>query len=131
MGSSYEDAPVVQKAIRISELDAETTNSEGENDIMKINNKALKQIIIDEDRKTVTAIATDDQSVYNHYLGVEPIKYVTVAKATEEDDISSKYGSLESLKDISTLEAKLFDYINNYYYMESDANYLNILLTNY
>ena len=29
LGSSYEDASVVQKAIRISELDAETTNSEG------------------------------------------------------------------------------------------------------
>ena len=90
--SNYEDDSVIQKAIRISKLDAETIKSEGENDIMKINNKALKQIIIDEDRKTVTAIATDDPSVYDHYLGLEPIKYVTVAKAAEEDDFDPYVG---------------------------------------
>ena len=92
LSSSYEDAPVVQKAIHISELASETTKSEGENDIMKINNKALKQIIIDEDRKTVTAVAIDDPSVYDHYLGLEPIKYVTVAKASEEDDFDPYVG---------------------------------------
>ena len=56
------------------------------------------------------------------YVKVKPVEWIP----EDQDDISSKYGSLESLKDISTLEAKLFDYINNYYYMESDANYLNI-----
>ena len=92
LSSNYEDDPVIQKAIHISELDAEITSSKGENDVMKINSKALKQIIIDEDRKTVTAIATDDPSVYNHYLGLEPMKYVTVAKAADEDDFDPYVG---------------------------------------
>lgn len=41
--------------------------------------------------------------------------------------VSSKYVPLESLQDISTLETKLYDYINNHYYMASDENYLNII----
>ena len=41
-------------------------------------------------------------------------------------NLSSKYVPLESLQDISTLETKLYDYINNHYYAPSDANYLNI-----
>lgn len=69
-----------------------TDKKEKENDIMKINNKELKQIIIDEDRRTVTAIMTDEQSLYDHYLGLEPIKYVTVAKASDEDDFDPYVG---------------------------------------
>ena len=56
------------------------------------------------------------------YVNVKPLEWVP----EDQHDISSKYGSLESLEDISTLETKLFDYINSYWYMESDANYLNI-----
>lgn len=56
------------------------------------------------------------------YVNVKPLEWVP----EDQGDISSKYGSLESLQDISTLETKLFDYINSYWYMESDANYLNI-----
>lgn len=56
------------------------------------------------------------------YVNVKPLEGVP----EDQGDISSKYGSLESLQDISTLETKLFDYINSYWYMESDANYLNI-----
>lgn len=56
------------------------------------------------------------------YVNVKPLEWVP----EDQHDISSKYGSLESLQDISTLETKLFDYINSYWYMESDANYLNI-----
>lgn len=56
------------------------------------------------------------------YVNVKPLEWVP----EDQPDISSKYGSLESLEDISTLETKLFDYINSYWYMESDANYLNI-----
>ena len=56
------------------------------------------------------------------YVNVKPIEWIP----EDQGDISSKYGSLESLQDISTLETKLFDYINSYWYMESDANYLNI-----
>ena len=41
--------------------------------------------------------------------------------------ISSKYIPLESLQDISTLESYLKDFINNHYYLPSDANYLNII----
>ena len=41
-------------------------------------------------------------------------------------NLSSKYVPLESLQDISTLETKLGDYVNNHYYLPSDANYLNI-----
>ena len=41
-------------------------------------------------------------------------------------NLSSKYVPLESLQDISTLETKLYDYVNNHYYIPSDANYLNI-----
>ena len=56
------------------------------------------------------------------YVDVKPIEWIP----EDRGDISSKCGSLESLQNISTLETKLFDYISNYYYMESDANYLNI-----
>ena len=56
------------------------------------------------------------------YVNVKPLEWVP----EDQGSISSKYGSLESLEDISTLETKLFDYINSYWYMESDANYLNI-----
>ena len=56
------------------------------------------------------------------YVNVKPLEWAP----EDQGSISSKYGSLESLGDISTLETKLFDYINDYYYMESDANYLNI-----
>ena len=69
-----------------------TDKKEKENDIMKINNKELKQIIIDEDRKTVTAIMTDEQSLCDHYLGLEPIKHVTVAKSSDEDDFDPYVG---------------------------------------
>lgn len=55
-------------------------------------------------------------------IKVKPIEWIP----EDQRDISPKYDSLQSLQDISTLEAKLYDYINNYYYMESDANYLNI-----
>ena len=55
-------------------------------------------------------------------IKVKPIEWIP----EDQHDISPKYDSLQSLQDISTLEAKLYDYINNYYYMESDANYLNI-----
>ena len=55
-------------------------------------------------------------------IKVKPIEWIP----EDQCDISPKYDSLQSLQDISTLEAKLYDYINNYYYMESDANYLNI-----
>lgn len=92
LNSNYEGDLVTLKAFHIPKLASETTKSEEENDIMKINNKALKQIIIDEDRKTVTAIAIDDPSVYDHYLGLEPIKYVTAAKASEEDDFDPYVG---------------------------------------
>ena len=56
------------------------------------------------------------------YVDVKPVEWIP----EDQGPISSKYGSLESLGDISTLETKLFDYINSYFYMESDANYLNI-----
>ena len=56
------------------------------------------------------------------YVNVKPLEGVP----EDQGGISSKYGSLESLQDISTWETKLFDYINSYWYMESDANYLNI-----
>ena len=44
------------------------------------------------------------------YVNVKPIEWIPA----DQDNISSKYGSLESLQDISTLETKLFDYINSY-----------------
>lgn len=44
------------------------------------------------------------------YVNVKPLEWVP----EDQGDISSKYGSLESLQDISTLETKLFDYINSY-----------------
>lgn len=56
------------------------------------------------------------------YVNVKPLEGVP----EDQGGISSKYGSLESLQDISTLETKLLDYINSYWYVESDANYLNI-----
>lgn len=63
-------------------------------------------------------------------ISPEKIQSVTLKplEGLPEDslDISSKYIPLESLQDISTLETKLYDYINNHYYRASDANYLNI-----
>ena len=43
-------------------------------------------------------------------VNVKPIEWIP----EDQGDISSKYDSLESLQDISTLETKLFDYINSY-----------------
>lgn len=87
------DYTYIPETVHITIPSTETTDKkEKENDIMKINNKELKQIIIDEDRKTVTAIMTDEQSLYDHYLGLEPIKYVTVAKASDEDDFDPYVG---------------------------------------
>ena len=65
---------------------------EEENGIMKINNKALQQIIIDEDRRTITAITTDSQTDMAHMFGIEPKKYVTVAKASKDDDFDPYVG---------------------------------------
>ena len=65
---------------------------EEENYSMKINNKALKQIIIDEDRRTITAITTDSQTDVAHMFGTEPKKYVTVAKASKDDDFDPYVG---------------------------------------
>jgi hypothetical protein len=86
------DNVYIPEPVHITIPNIENTNKEKENDIMKINNKDLKQIIIDEDRKTVTAITTDDQSFYNRYLGLEPIKHVTVAKSSDEDDFDPYVG---------------------------------------
>ena len=69
-----------------------TNKKEKENDIMKINDKELKQIIIDEDRKTVTTITTDSQTDIACLFNIEPKKYVTVAKASKDDDFDLYVG---------------------------------------
>lgn len=69
-----------------------TNKKEEENDIMKLNNKDLKQIIIDEDRKTVTTITTDSQTDIACMFNIEPKKYVTVAKASKDDDFDLYVG---------------------------------------
>jgi hypothetical protein len=60
---------------------------EKEKDNMKINNKELKQIIIDEDRKTVTVITETPDSL-RPLVGLEPkpTKHVTYSKASAEDE---------------------------------------------
>lgn len=67
------------------------TNKEKEKDIMKINDKDLKQIIIDEDRKTVTTI-TEGAGQLTKAFGLEPVKKVTVAKASEADEFDPYIG---------------------------------------
>ena len=69
-----------------------TNKKEKENDIMKINDKELKQIIIDENRKTVTTITTDSQTDIACLFNIEPKKYVTVAKASKDDDFDLYVG---------------------------------------
>ena len=54
---------------------------------------------------------------------IKPLEWIPEDRGV----ISSKYVPLESLQDISTLEAHLKDFINNHYYLPSDANYLNII----
>ena len=66
-------------------------NKEKESDIMKINNKELKQIIIDEDRKTVTTI-TEEPTPLTRTLGLEPLKKVAVAKASKDDEFDPYVG---------------------------------------
>ncbi len=67
------------------------TNKEKEKDIMKINDKDLKQIIIDEDRKTVTTI-TEEAGQFTKAFGLEPVKKVTVAKASDKDEFDPYVG---------------------------------------
>ena len=68
-----------------------TNKKEKEKDIMKINNKELKQIIIDRDRKTVTTI-TEETTPLTKTFGLEPLKKVTVAKASKDDEFDPYVG---------------------------------------
>lgn len=61
---------------------------EKESDIMKINNKELKQIIIDEDRNTVTTITEVPAPLF----GLEPSKNVSVAKTSDKDEFDPYVG---------------------------------------
>lgn len=61
---------------------------EKESDIMKINNKELKQIIIDKDRKTVTTITETPAPLF----GLEPLKNISVAKASKDDEFDPYVG---------------------------------------
>ena len=55
---------------------------------MKINNKELKQIIIDKDRKTVTTITETPAPLF----GLEPLKNISVAKASKDDEFDPYVG---------------------------------------
>ena len=60
---------------------------------MKITeNKDLTQIIIDEDRKTVTAIA-EERTSFAKAFGLDPRKRVTVSKASENDEFDKYVGT--------------------------------------
>ena len=71
----------------------QNANKEKEKDNMKINNKELKQIIIDEDRKTVTVITETPDSLRPLFgLEPKPTKYVTYSKASDEDEFDKYVG---------------------------------------
>ena len=60
---------------------------------MKITeNKDLTQIIIDEDRRTVTAIA-EERTAFAKAFGLYPRKRVTVSKASENDEFDKYVGT--------------------------------------
>ena len=64
---------------------------------MKITeNKDLTQIIIDEDRKTVTAIA-EERTSFAKAFGLDPRKRVTVSKASENDEFDKYVGTALAL----------------------------------
>ena len=68
-------------------------NKEKEVEKMKITeNKDLTQIIIDEDRKTVTAIA-EEHTALTKAFGLDARKRVTVAKASEKDEFDKYVGT--------------------------------------
>ena len=70
-----------------------TNKNEKESDIMKINDKELKQIIIDEDRKTVTAI-TETPDTLRPFFGLDPkpTKHVTYSKSSDGDEFDKYVG---------------------------------------
>lgn len=83
------DNVYIPEPVHITIPSTETTDKkEKENDIMKINNKELKQIIIDEDRKTVTTITETPAPLF----GLEPLKNVSVAKASKDDEFDPYVG---------------------------------------
>ena len=97
-GINYNYEPDNQAFVTFNKADAElqykmyNKENEKENNIMKINNKDLKQIIIDEDRKTVTTITTDTQSDMARMFQVDAEKHVTVAKASDGDEFDPYVG---------------------------------------
>lgn len=98
-GIDYSYKPDNQAFVTFNKADAElqykmynNKNNEKENNIMKINNKNLKYIIIDEDRKTVTTITTDEQSDMARMLQLDAEKHVTVAKASDGDEFDPYVG---------------------------------------
>lgn len=88
---------------------------EKESDIMKINNKELKQIIIDEDRKTVTTITEEPTPLF----GLEPLKNVTVSKASEGDEFDKYVGVA------MTLAYQLFGSKENFRKFVRESEFIN------